>query len=215
MVIGNGVKRGELTTQQIVTLVILIASFAVLLIFISNFDFTKEADKDICHNSVILAARSPVDIVLDCKTRYIEIEAEEQIFETIAEEMSQCWWQFGRGKLDFVNNKFFKGTQCGICSRIEFGEGLDEGSFVDLGSSLKSYLDSEPILGGDISYKNYMGLNLEEDIIKDIKKDSNLVVLFKAFDNPNIGKDDFRAEIKLLNEDDIKKEGCEEFITLS
>ena len=47
-------KKGEMTTQQIVLLIILIASFAVILGFLFKLNFGAESEKDICHNSVVL-----------------------------------------------------------------------------------------------------------------------------------------------------------------
>jgi len=49
-------KKAELTTQQIVTIIILIISFAVILFFIFRMNFGEIEKKEICHNSVLAKA---------------------------------------------------------------------------------------------------------------------------------------------------------------
>ena len=51
-------KRGELTSQQLVTIIILIISFAVILILIFKLNLGQESDKEICHNSVVMNSKS-------------------------------------------------------------------------------------------------------------------------------------------------------------
>ena len=48
--------RAELTTQQIVGLIILIISFVIILYFIFALNLGETTDKEICHNSVALRA---------------------------------------------------------------------------------------------------------------------------------------------------------------
>ena len=63
-------NRGELTTQQLITIIILIISFAVLMIFIFRLNLRGEAtNKEICHNSVLLKEKTGGS--LDCRTNYI------------------------------------------------------------------------------------------------------------------------------------------------
>src|SRR3989339_574623 len=78
--IKNFNKRGELTTQQIVGLIILITSFAVILFLLFRLNLGEISEKEICHNSVVLKGQSPSNFEvgnLDCKTNYICISGGE------------------------------------------------------------------------------------------------------------------------------------------
>lgn len=46
-------RKGELTTQQLVMLIILILSFAVILFFIFRLNLGGTTNKEICHDSVV------------------------------------------------------------------------------------------------------------------------------------------------------------------
>lgn len=139
-------KKGELTTQQIVTIIILIVSFAVILFFLSRLNLGETSNKQICHNSVLLKSKTKgFGGPLDCRTNYLCIsgggkcetidptgtikvnpDKKGEIMEAIAKEMADCWWMFGEGKIDYV--AFFDGETkiieknvvCGVCSIVEF-----------------------------------------------------------------------------------------------
>lgn len=146
---GLRMKRAELTTQQIITIIILIISFAVILFFIFRMNFGEIEKKEICHNSVLLKSSNTNFLgSLNCKTTYVCIsggddcdgfsydtkikielsktdeEIKNQIFKAIADEMSDCWWMFGEGK----TNYFFDtgGYHCAICSKIKFDKKIQE-----------------------------------------------------------------------------------------
>ncbi|MBU2503438.1 MAG: hypothetical protein KJ879_00065, partial [Nanoarchaeota archaeon] len=108
-------KRGELTTKQLVTIIILITSFIIVLFLLFQLNLGETSDKEICHNSVTLRAKASVfSGSLDCKTNYLcvssggscegitetstaEVDAgnKTQVMEALADEMVSCWWQFG------------------------------------------------------------------------------------------------------------------------
>ena len=135
-------RKGELTTQQIVGLIILIASFAIILILIFRLDLRETTNKEICHNSVILKSKSLVGGELDCRTSYVcisgggeceginptetveidmkgtEEEIKNRTMKSIADEMADCWWMFGEGKVDYVDKGL--GYNCAICSIVKF-----------------------------------------------------------------------------------------------
>ncbi len=135
-------KNAEITTTQLVTIIILIVSFAVILFFIFKLNLGETTNKEICHNSVVLKGQSElVSGPLDCKTNYlcisgggeceeinpsstVEIEAsnKDEFMEALAEEMSDCWFTFGEGKIDYagiaVGNK--EKASCAICSIMAF-----------------------------------------------------------------------------------------------
>ena len=149
---GDGMMkncRGELTTQQIVGLIILIVSFSVILFLIFRLNLGETTDKEICHNSVLMQDKTKVfSGPLDCKTNYVCISgggecegieptitkkidlskpnAKNETMKAIAEEMVDCWWMFGEGKIDYEGEDW-KGYHCAICSIIKFDEEIQIG----------------------------------------------------------------------------------------
>lgn len=147
-------KRGEITTQQIVTLIILIVSFIVILYFLFFLDFSKTTQQEVCRNSVILKSKSSgLASSLDCKTEYVCVSGEEdcenfnsdstikvdatnktQIMRAVADKMAECWWMFGEGKVNY-GNKGGTSVKYAICSIIKFDssvqENFDEISYPD------------------------------------------------------------------------------------
>ena len=135
-------KKGELTTQQIVMLIILITSFIVILFFIFRLDLGKTTEKEICHNSVIMRGNSILGKTsppLKCYRSYVcitedgscesmtnpeikEVETKDDIYEVLAEEMAECWWMFGEGKINYVGEDMFSKLYCSICSQIAFDD---------------------------------------------------------------------------------------------
>src|SRR3989338_2160801 len=177
---GISNKRGDMTTTQIVMLIILIVSFAVLLILYFRLGLGELSDKQICYNSVILKSKSPGSIGaggLDCKTNYICISGgkdckdmiptktidvnpkeKQEIFKPIAEEMADCWWMFGEGKVDYVEYlvNVFPESHCAVCSVVKFDETI-QGEFLD-GFDYEefyNFLSVEQVKEGQ-SYLNYL-----------------------------------------------------------
>ncbi len=137
-------KKAELTTQQIVVIVILVASFAVLLFFLMRLNLGDVSEEQICHDSVLRSSKGLVPDKLklnslDCNTQYVCISAgsdcdgftyDEKIdinlgdkldinkvvlIDKILKQMSDCWWMFGEGEVEFASSK-----SCGICSIVKF-----------------------------------------------------------------------------------------------
>ncbi|MBU0893856.1 MAG: hypothetical protein KKF48_04045 [Nanoarchaeota archaeon] len=174
-------QKAELTTQQIVILVIIIASFAVILFLLFRLNFGGETDKELCHNSVVMRSNSivPTDTIpLKCKTSYIcisedgscesmtrpeikKVKTKEEIFEVLADEMADCWWMFGGGKVDYIGDDWVDSDlYCSICSQIAFDNsvkeigGLNSGSFNE--EELYSYLEGTKIEEGGSTYIEYL-----------------------------------------------------------
>ncbi|PJE81663.1 hypothetical protein COU58_01840 [Candidatus Pacearchaeota archaeon CG10_big_fil_rev_8_21_14_0_10_32_42] len=139
-------KKGELTTQQIVLLIILIASFAVILFFILKLNLGQQTVQEICHNSVIMRGSSvvPTDAVpLKCKRQYvclsldgscekmtkpelIKVKTENEVYKVLTEEMAECWWMFGEGKINYVGSDTTPTLYCSICSQIVFDNSVKD-----------------------------------------------------------------------------------------
>lgn len=137
-------KKGEITTQQLVMIIVLIVSFAVILFFLVRLNLQSTSDKEICHNSVVLKSKSK-NLVgkLDCNTNYlcisggndcegittsetVKVDAtnKNEIMKAIADEMADCWWMFGEGEVDYLSideKQDWKYT-CGLCSVVKFDD---------------------------------------------------------------------------------------------
>ena len=172
-------KRGELTTQQIVMLVIAIASFLVLLFFFRLLDFGQETDAEVCRNSVAMKGGSIVSseaIRLNCQRKYLcitedgtcegmtspkveEVKTKEEIYDILANEMADCWWMFGEGKIDYVGKDFTKNNYCSICSQIVFDDSLSGIEGIDFEISkdeLYDYLSTKNIPNKKMTYAEYI-----------------------------------------------------------
>jgi len=202
-------KRGELTTNQIVTLVILIASFIIILIFIFLMNFGKTSDRDICHNSVAMRA-SPVipgeSIPLDCKTNYIcitedgsceersntekkKVKTKDDVYAILAEQMADCWWMFGEGKLEYVGKDFFfKDNYCSICAQMAFDNSvvanIKDFSKAELNKDdFYNYLAKTKINGKEITYSEYIfGTNNLDKLKQELSKNQSKDVTFGKLD---------------------------------
>jgi len=141
-------KKADVTTGQLVIIIILIISFIVIVFFLVRLGLGRESDKQICHESVVLKSTTKGFVgYLDCKTNYLCISGggkceginptttvkvnpnnKEEIMKAIADEMADCWWMFGEGKLDYqgwweavketINP--WSDYHCAICANVKF-----------------------------------------------------------------------------------------------
>jgi len=183
-------KKAEITTKQIVSLIILITSFIVILYFLFFMDLGKTSDKELCHNSVVMRAGSVLpssSTPLDCSTHYfcisqdgscekmtnpeiVKVKEEKEVYGVIANEMIDCWWMFGEGNLNYVGDDWKHNNYCSICSQIAFDDSVKKIESFSLGEldkdELYDYLSSEKIEGKDITYAEYLfGFN-DLDVLK-------------------------------------------------
>jgi len=172
-------KKAEITTQQIVMLIILIVSFAVILFLIFRLDLASTNKEEICHNSVVMRGNSilPEDTVsLNCHRKYLcitkdgdctqmtkpvikKVETSEEIYNVLAEEMISCWWMFGEGQIDYIGDKVTKKNYCSICSQILFDDSLNKLEDVDEKISkdnLYDYMVATKIKDKEITYSEYL-----------------------------------------------------------
>ncbi len=178
-------KNAELTTQQIVILIILIISFIVILYFLFKLNLGTTSEKEICHNSVVMKGNpvlSKGDVSLNCQRTYVcitkdgsceqmtspdikKVETTSEIYQVLADEMADCWWMFGEGKIDYVGDKISKANYCSICSQIAFDDsvkniGDEEGNLVFEDGKINqddfyAYLAQTPISEGSETYAEY------------------------------------------------------------
>ena len=205
-------KKAELTTQQIVTLVILIASFAIILFLLVRLNLGETTEKEICHNSVVLKGNSKLPdnaLILDCKTNYIcftkdgdcdkmknselkKVGSEEEVYQILADELADCWWMFGEGKINYVKKDLNSKLYCSICSQIAFDKsvkeipGLEEGFLSQ--DNLYEFMSNEKLSGDEETYLEYlMGLeesgNLKENLMKTKEGSKGLIFSEINLDN--------------------------------
>lgn len=174
-----GNKKGEITTQQIVLLLILLVSFIIILFLLFRLDLFGQSDSEICHNSVVMKG-NPVSkeaVPLKCSRSYVcitkdgdceamtkpeveKVKTKEEIYNVLAEEMANCWWMFGEGKVDYVADAtLLKNNYCSICSQILFDSSLREIEGIDGEISkdeLYDYLAKTKMPDKDITYSYYL-----------------------------------------------------------
>ena len=163
----NKEKRAEITTQQLVILIVLIASFIVILFFLFRLNLGKESNLELCHNSVLSQGNyvlSKTSSGLNCHTKYIcitksgdcdgmvnpeikKVKTSDEVYKILADEMQECWWEFGEGKINYIGKKISKKNYCSICSQIYFDKSLN---------GIKEFKNNE--ISKDQLY-NFMSLN--------------------------------------------------------
>lgn len=171
-------KRGEITTQQIVLLIILIISFVVILFLLFRMDFFEQSDSEICHNSVVLRGTKLPNAVtpLNCHRAYVciskdgscermtkpdvkKVKTEEEVYEVLAEEMANCWWMFGEGKINYVDPTWRKKNYCSICTQFVLDDSVSEiegiGETISQ-DKLYEYLSKTTMPEGDETYASYL-----------------------------------------------------------
>ncbi|MCX6750370.1 MAG: hypothetical protein NTZ83_02850 [Candidatus Pacearchaeota archaeon] len=171
-------RKGEITTQQIVLLIILILSFIVILFLLFRLNPGKNSEAEVCHNSVVMRGTSLPNAAtpLKCSRTYVclskdgscermtkpeikKVSTKDEIYNVLAEEMADCWWMFGEGKVDYVGKDFFKkDNYCSICSQIGFDDSIKEidgiGEVISK-DELYTYLSKTPMEPGGINYAEY------------------------------------------------------------
>ena len=136
-------KSGELSTQQIVLIIILIASFIVILFFLFRLGLGEKSEEQLCHNSVLQKASVFSDAPLQCYRNYVCITKDgsceelvkpekikatslDEVYGALANEMADCWWMFGEGKVEYVGKDVTHNNYCSICSQIYFDNSLED-----------------------------------------------------------------------------------------
>jgi len=172
-------KRGELTTQQLVILIILIISFVIILFFLFKMNLGGTTDKELCHNSVVMRGNSILPketLPLNCHTKYLcissdgtcekmtnpeikKVKTQDEVYQILADEMADCWWTFGEGKINYVGDDLFQHNYCSLCSQVSFDDSLKKSLFVDGSFSQKNlydYLEKEKIPEKEFTYLEYL-----------------------------------------------------------
>ena len=56
-----------------------------------------------------------------------KVKTETEVYGILADEMADCWWMFGEGKVNYVGKDLpEKQLYCSICSQLAFDNSLEE-----------------------------------------------------------------------------------------
>ena len=170
-------EKGELTSKQLITIIILVVSFVIILLFYFSLNLNSEVNKESCRNSVVLRG-TPLGgaTKLNCKTQDICLSAggncnsagsdtinldaktERQPFDEVSNTMYDCWWQMGGGKVNYAPKGLLEHSYCSICNTIHADDKLKANS--DLNKiNMKdyyTYLQEKKISNSDESYLHYL-----------------------------------------------------------
>jgi hypothetical protein len=229
--------KGELTSNQLIAIIILIISFSIILIFIFTWDFEETIDEETCRNSIVMRGAIPVfkdSVQIKCKTKNlcfsmggecefsdsskIVVEGENSLVREIGELIYSCWNINGQGKIDYSS-----GDYCNICYRIRFDDKIREESPDGIAyEGIYSYLmnfktnsDSNALysmykLGSAFSVKNEISLRHDGLDIYSEKIDVNedYVIVYSHYD------DKFNPPIliKFSGSELNSKLECDEFV---
>lgn len=172
-------KKGEMTTQQIVILIVLLISFVVILFFLFRLNLGKTSEAEVCHNSVVTRGNpvlSKGSVPLNCQRQYIclsadgscektsnseikKVENVDDIYNILAEEMANCWWMFGEGKINYIGDKVTKQNYCSVCSQIAFDDSIKDlvgDEPISQDDFYGAYLAKTPISDENENYAEYM-----------------------------------------------------------
>jgi len=187
--------KGEITTQQIVTMIILLASFAIILFFLGRLGLGETTDQEICHNSVITrgSAAIPTEAApLKCQREYVcitsdnscdqmtkptkkKVQTKEDVYGVLAEEMADCWWMFGQGEIDYVGKDALPKLYCSICSQVAFDNSIDFFTDSQINEEeFYKYLGANKISGEEETYLEYFYGTKDLSEIKKLLSDQNV-----------------------------------------
>ena len=171
------IKKAEMSSKMIVSIILLIAGLAILLLMFYQIEFGAQTDREVCHNSVILRGSLPTTFGLSsfsplkCKTKKVcitsgllggecrefegvknqvkeKVKSSREIEEIIANEIIGCWSMMGEGRISLFSQHLAK----------EYGLGTIYPSCVICSRIAfdKESLDKKGIRIGDVNVIKYM-----------------------------------------------------------
>jgi len=212
-------KRGDITVKQLVTIIILIVSFSIILLFLFMLNLRETVDKEACRNSVVMRnifkGFGKLVVQFNCKTQDLLIQETEPnaIYGELAEAQQDCFWMMGGGEIDIGDNV------CAICNIVEFE--TDVGSLSQEG--YYKYLEENKVSGGDISYLEYFykGSEIEKQESFVFNSDKKYFIYY-IFDSAGffqrlipggVEGDLYRTGILPYNSESIEKLKCSGYAT--
>ncbi len=148
----------------VVGAIVILVGAIVVFIFLNNLNlFVREqSELEKCRLSVLAKSKSKLitfgaesDVELKCKTKIEEINERDKkmVMGIMAENMRECWWKFGEGKIDFLSEYDWFGSdyRCFICSKKIFRNDVERITHEDF----ERFLSTKKMEGSDKAYKNY------------------------------------------------------------
>ncbi|MEK6741720.1 MAG: hypothetical protein AABX68_00870 [Nanoarchaeota archaeon] len=243
-------KKAELTTAQLVGLIVIIVSFVVILILFFRLNLGEQTNKEICHNSVVLKSKTEGFVgSLDCRTDYtcvsggsdcaglssssnVKVDAsnKDAVMKVLADKMSECWWQFGEGKANYlgISDRTGWGTNsCAVCSIIEFDKDvLDQSPKITYREFYNYLAKTQKGDGTYFSYLygsndvnkfqneiSYLDIDLDKDIITGSGKYAIITGVKQGAYWGTVTNDIFIYPYYLRSDSATQKLDCNEFIT--
>lgn len=189
----NWNRRGELTSSQLITIIILIVSFAVILIFFWMFNFKGEISKESCRNSVVLrgTALTKQAVSLQCSTQdvclsmtnscvgakkdttVLKVVDKPALMNELSNLMYDCWWQMGNGKIDYRSSGIGnEESYCAVCNTVKIDDSIKNNKDLN-GISLAelfSYMQTKSVPNSNQSYLQYLyGMNNLDEVNSNLK----------------------------------------------
>ncbi len=171
-------KKGELTTEQIVILIVLIISFVIILFLLVRLNLKGTSEEQICYNSVVTKGNPALSGAggLNCERSYVciskdkscekmnepeikEAESLDEVYQILADEMADCWWMFGEGKIDYIGDKALQKNYCSICTQLAFDDSLK-----DIKDEEGNLIFSEGKINKDNLYNYLAKTEMSEDL---------------------------------------------------
>lgn len=140
-------KRGELTSKQLIGIIILIISFSIILIFFFSLGLKSTIDKEACKQSVVMKGTLPAgtNIELKCKVQKvclslgdkcdsldkeletIKVKDNTELIQKMSELLYDCWWMMGEGQIDYMSSGLgFNEAYCTLCNQVFFDKKVQE-----------------------------------------------------------------------------------------
>jgi len=82
-----------------------------------------------------------------------KVETLPEIYKVLADEMADCWWMFGEGKINYVGKDFKSNLYCSICTQLAFDDSLRDIEISE--KEFYQYLEDNEISEGK-SYLKYL-----------------------------------------------------------
>jgi len=147
-------KSQEPGTQGIVVMVLLLLSLVALFTFLAIIFLPSIFDESICRASVEknknmhLIRGMDISKEINCRTNELTIagDDEQQMKRILANEMRDCWYQYGEGKWNLFSGE---GSFCAICSIVDFETEKPLTGF-------SKYLMDTTLPNKDITYADYL-----------------------------------------------------------
>ena len=188
----------------LISVITIVISFFLLINFLgssSNF-LSDELSDNACRSvlyaksNVLIKAGEAVNSALtekklfdeinyNCREDYIEdakSSSKEEVFQETSELMQRCWYRYGEGEIDFMQNIDTNGNWCFTCAKLEFEEDTGTYPFLEfaqwsLEESNTIEVDGEQMRLGDYLQLKYSDIDTQtylelEDVIEEMREDA-------------------------------------------